>query len=274
MNKTCALVFSYHRPMQCDACLKSLKYHTLDYNYLDTFVLYKSDDEEFDYAYGLSINENPEVKFIKESEFKENIKNIISNYEYVIFLVDDNLFTHNFSVKEIEKLLKEYDKILGFSLRLGLNTHYSYPTAKEQVIPPHKVINKKILLWSWVNEELDFGYPIELSSSVYRIEDIYPILDNCNYHNPNELEYVMDFCKKYFQVTHPYMACYEKSVAFCAPVNRVNPNNGNRSGSKEEYSIENLLTKYENGVRIDVNKLVGFIPNACHQEIDFDFYNT
>jgi len=273
MNKTVVLIFSYKRPLQLDACLKSLRELCSDYKDTDVNVLYRVDDERFDNTYKKVANENKGVIFFRETDFRKNVLEIIGNYKYIMFLTDDNIFVEKFRTIDGTRLLDEHN-VLGFSLRLGLNTHYSYPTAKEQVIPPHKVINKKILLWSWVNEELDFGYPIELSSSVYRIEDIYPILDNCNYHNPNELEYVMDFCKKYFQVTHPYMACYEKSVAFCAPVNRVNPNNGNRSGSKEEYSIENLLTKYENGVRIDVNKLVGFIPNACHQEIDFDFYNT
>jgi hypothetical protein len=270
MNKTIAIIFSKNRPLQLDGCLKSFYNLCSDYKNIDVNVLYKVDDERFHNVYQTCSLENPTVDFVNETDFRNNVQQLAEKYKYVLFLTDDNLFTHQFSIKEIEKLLSENDRILGFSLRLGLNTTYCYPVGKEQKIPAHRVVNTKILLWNWVNAELDFGYPIELSSSAYRVKNIQPILSNCNYHNPNELEYIADFCKKYLQISYPYMACYDQSVAFCNPVNKVNPDNKNRSGLKEQYSIDSLLTIYEMCGRININKFNGFISKGAHQEVEIE----
>ena len=273
MNKTVVLIFSYKRPLQLDACLKSLRELCSDYKDTDVNVLYRVDDERFDNTYKKVANENKGVIFFRETDFRKNVLEIIDNYKYIMFLTDDNIFVEKFRTIDGTRLLDEHN-VLGFSLRLGLNTNYCYSGNDFQTIPEHLIQNKNIMVWNWLNGDLDFGYPIEVSSSIYRTSDILFILNRCNFTNPNKLEYAMHLCRTYFQFSYPRMGSYTQSVAFCNPINKVNRKNGNRSGSKEESSIENLLTKYENGVRIDVNKLVGFIPNACHQEIDFDFYYT
>jgi hypothetical protein len=44
--------------------------------------------------------------------------------------------------------------------------------------------------------------------------------------------------------------------------------NNNRTGNNDKYSVENLLKMYEGGYRIPVNKCYGFVPNACHKEVE------
>jgi hypothetical protein len=274
MNDTLALIFSYKRPMQLDSCLKSLTNLCTDYKDMDITVLYRTDDIRFENAYAQVSKENIDVAFIKETNFRKNVLDLISNYKYIMFLTDDNIFINSFQLIDAKRILLRHEGVLGFSLRLGLNTKYCYPVSKEQLIPPYVIVNGNIIMWNWEFASYDFGYPLELSSSIYRMHDINVILVNCNFNNPNEMEYVMDFCKGFTHTIHPSMGCYKKSVAFCAPVNKVKENNQNKSGLNKENSINSLLTKFENGDRIDVNKLIGFTPNACHQEIDFDFYHT
>jgi hypothetical protein len=45
----------------------------------------------------------------------------------------------------------------------------------------------------------------------------------------------------------------------------------NRAGKLFSYSVRNLAERFENGERIDIDTLDGFVPNGCHQEIGFLF---
>jgi hypothetical protein len=274
MNETLALIFSYKRPLQLYACLESFKKMCCDYEKIDVNVLLRLDKDKFNNAYMEIVSENSEVKFTLETNFQKNILDLLKGYNNVIFLTDDNIFVENFYIQDINKFLSSNSKLLGFSLRLGLNTIYCYPVSKKQEIPTNLIYNKNMILWEWKQAELDFGYPLEVSSSVYKIKDIEYVLNNCQFSNPNEMEFVLDYCKGYFLISHPLLASYKKSVAFCAPVNKVKENNQNKSGLKKENSVDSLLTKFENGDRINIDKLIGFTPNACHQEITFDFYHT
>jgi hypothetical protein len=264
MNKTIAIIFSYKRPLQCDLTLQSLVQNCTDCENLDIKVLYKADDERWNNAYLKLARENPSVEFIKEVSFHTNINVAIINYQYTMFITDDTIFTHKFSIKNIEEALAD-TSVLGFSLRLGFNTTYCYPVDKEQHIPEY-VLDKNVVLWDWQKAELDFAYPLELSSSVYRTWDILKILNWCLTIHPNSLEFAMDSIKGRFTESSK-MACYKQSVGFAAPINKIREENKNRAGINPEYAIDLLLTKFENGDRIDPKKFFDFESNACHQEI-------
>jgi GT2 family glycosyltransferase len=92
MNKTVVLIFSYKRPLQLDACLKSLRELCSDYKDTDVNVLYRVDDERFDNTYKKVANENKGVIFFRETDFRKNVLEIIDNYKYIMFLTDDNIF--------------------------------------------------------------------------------------------------------------------------------------------------------------------------------------
>ena len=80
---------------------------------------------------------------------------------------------------------------------------------------------KDLLLFDWTSGESDFAYPLEVSSSVYRVSDIEPLLKHLDFSNPNILEATLDANKSTYQATKPNLLCYGSSVAFCNPANKV-----------------------------------------------------
>jgi hypothetical protein len=71
-----------------------------------------------------------------------------------------------------------------------------------------------------------------------------------------------------FALRQPDLLCFDRSVAFCAPLNKVQSVLDNRSGQLDSYSSQALHRLFEAGVRVDVAALSGFEPRAAHQEIE------
>ncbi|NLE05489.1 MAG: hypothetical protein GX638_11910, partial [Crenarchaeota archaeon] len=268
------LVFSKDRPLQLELTLNTCNYFSYSWNRDYTVVLYKASNDRFKNAYKGLEKIFPNTKFIEEEVFKIDFSSIISASEYVMFLVDDCVFTKIFYTQPLIDSLNNNTAILGFSLRLGKNTTNCYPLNVPNHIP--KFIYKEAsfsasnreMCFFWNENKLgDFYYPLELSSSIYRAEDILKITEGVNFNNPNDLEYIMD-CSKTIFSDKPFLSCYQTSVAFCNPINKVQNVNNNRAGSNPIYSTESLLEKYEQGYKIDDKKFYGFTSNGCHQEVD------
>jgi len=260
------IIFSKNRSLQLDLCIKTLKRNCKDIQNIN--VLYSCDSARHQLSYNTLEKEHPDIIFHNEQNFKKDVLSLLKDTKNVMFVCDDCIFTNKFSLKEIDELLEKHSKAIGFSLRLGTNTQYCYPLDMHQECPPCIKIKDNILMFGWNTAEGDYGYPLELSSSIYRTLDIEPILQNLSYNNPNQMESALAqnaFC---FFPTRPVILCYETSVAFCDPLNKVQDFNNNRHSSNIEYSADLLLTKFENGGTIIEDKFNGFISNGCHQEVD------
>lgn len=134
INDIVTLIFSKNRPLQLDLLLNSFYLHCMQPNSTDIYVVYTCDDQ-YREAYHQLIKEQEEkernnIKFIDEKDFqsfKSSFVYEIDNYQYIIFLVDDNIFTNKFDLSQIKSLLKCNSEAIGFSLRLGKNTKNCYP---------------------------------------------------------------------------------------------------------------------------------------------------
>lgn len=267
--KLLALIFSKDRAMQLQAAIESFLLHCTDV--AEMCVLYKATNElhqkQYEYLRGNFTN----ISFWEENDFKRQVLSIVSQFEYIVFLVDDNLFVRDFSMNEVITSLQANEDALGFSLRLGRNTNYCYPKNADQNLPEFKSAGEGILKYDWTEAEYDFGYPLEVSSSVYRARDILPLLNGLNYANPNTLEGGLVANAKGFACTKNQLLCYEQSAAFTNPINLVQAVTSNRAGNKEEYSSEELARLYEDDLAIDVKSYSGFVPNSCQQEVELKF---
>jgi hypothetical protein len=255
--------------MQLDCLLRTLLLNCKDIQELsDIDVLYTTDKEDHKKSYEVLKKEYKNISFVQESNFKRDILNLSKGYKYIFFLVDDSVVTHKFSLKEILFGLSSIHSALGFSLRLGKNTVNCYPLNKEQNVPL-SVNNCKSewVQYYWPDAELDFSYPLELSSSCYRVKDLLPLLEGCEYKNPNSLESVMSLNAEYYN-EKPILLCFKQSVCFSNPLNKVQNFNNNRSGN---VSPEGLLLKFEEGYRINVEPFQGFISNGAHQYVPVEF---
>ena len=279
-NNIVTVMFSKNRPLQCDLALSSLNYCCGDIEYSDVFVLYKCDPEYVE-AYEILIQEHPGVIFIRETYFDQNMFDIFypRDYKYVMFVVDDTIFVDHFAINTITDLLDIRPLSLGFSLRLGENCKYCYPLDMVQDIPPMTSILTNIMEYNWTKAEHDFAYPLEISSSIYRTEDIKPILSGSStIYNPNHLESVMDYYSRYYKPVKPMLLCPGVSMAFANPINKVQDVNNNRAGEMQTHSPKSLLHLYNYGLRIHPKKFFRHIPSACHEVVllfkESDYYDS
>ncbi len=196
---------------------------------------------------------------------------VSSSRPLILFLVDDNIFVGDFSMSDVLQALESHPDALGFSLRLGKNTTYCYTRDSNQRLPSFLQLDGKVLSYAWSDADFNFGYPLEISSSVFRTYMIVPLIATLHFQQPNKLESKMAICRNLFRETNPRLLCFETSVTFCNPVNIVQQVFSNRAGESVVFTVADLAERFERGERINVKALDGFVPNGCHQEVEFGF---
>ncbi len=266
------IIFSKDRAMQLDACIRSFEMCCQDRDTVSLRIIYKCSTVEHKQLYQALIAKYTSVQFVEEEDFKKDLLSNLVKFQYVLFVVDDNIFVNQFSISKIIRSLGENPDALGFSLRLGKNITRHYQSNSDQSPPQFISVGSDMLKYDWTTATKYFGYPLEVSSSVYRTGDILNIVEQANYQNPNMLEAELAKIKKTFSFMKRNLLCFHRSVAFCNPANIIqNTFADNRKSSKEDLSIENLAEMFRAGYRIDVEGLLAFVPSSCHQEIKFHF---
>ena len=265
------VVFSKDRPLQLDATLRSLELNCTDLRIAAIRVLYATSGPHFAAQYRVLATEHPGITFVREARFKPDLVELAQGSPHVMFLVDDTLFVGALSLVQAIKVLDQDPACLGFSFRLGRNTTYCYTLDKPQRLPAFEELQPGVLAFDWTKEEFDFGYPIEVASSIYRTADLLPLLRELEYRNPNTLESVLADHAGSFRETRPRLACYAQSVAFSVPANLVQTAWQNRIDSNPALTAEALGNAFAHGQRLDVGRYRGFVANACHQELEFAF---
>ncbi len=260
------VIFSKDRPMQLEATLRSLLATCQDPDRLSLKVVCRATSEAMRRRYGRVAATFPAVEIVEEAGFKETLLAAIDGAELILFVVDDAIFVRRWSAARIEALLAEDGEAIGFSLRLGRNTVRCYPVDRPQRLPAFQPRGDALAL-EWRGAELDFGYPLELSSSVYRHRDLGPLLARLDYRNPNELESALDAAKGEL-ARLPLLLCPPLSAAFCVPLNVVQRAFPNRAGRSATHTPDRLAALFDAGARIDVRALEGYTPTACHEEVD------
>lgn len=258
MTNLHVLIFSKDRALQLDATLRSLLAHTEESKIAYLTVLYKTSSERFLNQYKQLIQEYPQIKFVEENDFREDLINIFSETydstivrrrlifyatlnrfwrlgqrsiaelvlkillklnirlgklplsswcagQYWLFTVDDNLFIRPFNFEEIVHALDKYPSAIGFSLRLGENIKYCYMRDTLQKTPEfmHDDHSPSIVSFEWTNAEHDFGYPLEISGTVYRSSLLVPLVASLYFTSPNVLESKLSSLSEWFARKYP-----------------------------------------------------------------------
>ena len=261
------LIFSKDRPLQLDATLRSFSLHATGTAGFRMAVLYKASSSRMEALYRQVRREHPGTWFVREHDFRQDLLALLQGHAQVLFLVDDCVFVRATPLDEISALLDADPQAIGFSLRLGENTTYCYTMDREQRPPTFSRPRGDVLRFEWPGAELDFGYPLEVSSSLYRTRDILPLLSTLEFRNPNTLESQMAIAASRFRTSRPVLLSPARSLAFCLPVNRVQDIYDNRAGMKNAQPAEELASRYRAGARLDVGALSGHVPRSCHEEL-------
>jgi hypothetical protein len=191
---------------------------------------------------------------------------------HLLFLVDDSIFCRPFSIAAAMRALDARPRAIGFSLRLGRNTTYCYPLDAQQRVPSLESIGDDVFAFDWTTAECDFGYPLEVSSSLYSGPRMARLLAGMSFSNPNTLEgRLARSARRSWARRLPELLCFERSVAFCNAVNKVQTVLNNRAGNEDELSAHELARRFDTGLRIDTSAFAGFMPDACHCTVPFSF---
>lgn len=270
------IIFSKNRPMQLHATLESYAKYARDSGSARINVLY-THDPQYEEGYNIVKKYFSNVNFVKEVKFSDDLKKLVEGRRYTFFIVDDTVFHAPFYVSDACDTLSLDKDVFSFSYRLGANTQYSYINnvcfERQKEYDSCESIIK--LDWTKKLPYIDFGYPFEVSSSVYRSNDLLSILEdhsmNCS--NPNYFELagttIVYTHKKHFG---NLIATYRKSVAVSVPLNRVQHLHLNRCGIEPIYVPESLLRYYESGKILNFDNInEHWISNSVHVELKPEF---
>jgi hypothetical protein len=202
---------------------------------------------------------------VQEDNFKSDLLAMTNSAACILFLVDDTIFVGDWWAVDIAEYITDHPNVLGFSLRLGRNTTYCYSYDKPQRLPQFR--GTKILEFDWTDADCDFNYPFDLSSSLYRHSDLALLLKSMDYTSPNTLETALFRMIPAYQGI-PSLACFDKSVAFAFPANRVQTNWQNRASDNPITAVDNMERLYREGWRMRVEDYSGLVTTACHQEVE------
>jgi hypothetical protein len=292
-------VFSKDRALQLDACLSSFARQVTGADSVKMVIIYAASSPRFLRQYRELANEHEtRSEFLLEQDFREQLLGALQAViprlsgagrtpigrvlrgrpaaeagppDGILFLVDDALFVRPFRLTTALEALRVHPDALGFSLRLGRNTTLSYVLDRAQRLPPFQSAGPNMLKFDWTKADGDYGYPLEVSSSIYRLSTMASLIRTLPFSDPNTLESQLSLRAKGFHRSKPSLLCSETSVAFSVPMNRVQEVFENRTGDDPEWSVGRLADKFDKGYRLDTGALDGFVPAACHQEIEPSF---
>jgi hypothetical protein len=225
-------------------------------------VLYRyTGDFEGDIA--LVKAENPEVEFISQADFRNDVITWIDKAEadVVSFATDDALFTRHVPTDLIRDILVANKNVTTFSLRMGLHLDHCYPTNSPQRIPDGQVQNG-VFVWSTEQADGDWGYPLSVDGHIFRRDFVKSMFEALNFSNPNSLESNWQSLKR---MVSPVACCLPKSCYFNVPLNRVQDDYRNRCGNIDNSEF---LAMYRDGMRHASDRFKNFINASAHQEVD------
>lgn len=245
------IVFSYNRPAQLDLLLRSMKRFT---DFKDIYVTYMH-EPSYKKGYEQVIKDNPDIRFEYR---KKNLKYYVMKEltsEYMMFCPDDDVFIDKVSLedKQFKQFINNPD-ILCFSLRLGRNCNYCFDQDT-----PVKVPKMKHGTWKWREYPLDWGYPMSCSCTVFRTDEIRPVLERIEFTIPSHIEAQM----WQTPIDKPLMMCYPKQKVLECPINTVQWEfTNNRTG---DVGTNYLNEEFMKGKQIDLDLIVKGKYNSPQQ---------
>lgn len=277
MSSIAVLLSSYNRPLQLDGLLRAWEGLCADPDRSHVTVVWRSSIQGGEAAYGNLVGEwsgRPWLSFRRQGDYKADALAVLRSADFIFFLSDDNMATRRFQLSEAEQSLIDDVETLGFSFRLGRGMTYCYPLDKDQRVPQLLDLRTSQISWSWLDQDCDWGYPLEVSSSLYRTSDVLPILEAAAFSNPNQMEVALASRYLDFGYLKSYMRAYEKPVFYSMCVNEVSDGWANRCRRLPNESVGELLARYNEGWRLDYHAYADLPITACHMETDLVLRRT
>lgn len=251
--------FSRNRPLQLYSFLESLEDNTDARFSSNVSVIYRYDDPFLE-GLGEVKNKFGWVNFINQDNMRNDVLVELekSKNEFCVFFVDDIIIKDSVSFSSVCETIKTNPGILTFSLRMGLNLDFCYPTSSPQPIPDG-IIRSGLFAWDWRSGQGDWGYPMSVDGHIFRKSEMISWISSISFQNPNQFEDRLQPFKSMNEKV--FCACYTMSKIVNLPMNRVQDEYKNRS---EEMRAEDLLEWWNEGKKIDVESLMKIKNNSAH----------
>ncbi len=260
------VIFSYDRPMQLYAILESSEAYLAAVN--ETHVVVRATNSAYQEAYKEVQRAFPQVKLHfqgknPQRDFKPHLLQAIysptSPTPYVMFAVDDIIFSEWADLSVCAAALKKHKEALFFSLRLGKNITYCGRQSHEQLVPPGKKVAPNVYLWRFADVAVrgDWDYPHCVDATIYRKGDIKEFFHSAVYSNPNTLE------KRWARMP-PHRKqglCFFHSKAINIPMNVVNQV---IASPHINIGVAELQSRFIDGEKIDIFQFEEVNNNSPH----------
>jgi len=263
-EKTDIVLFSCDRPMQLYACLESIDRYLSGYEQIS--VICRSSDKRYCTGYQKVQEAFPEVRFVfQSSDTKRDFKPLLlktvfdSPSAFVLFGVDDQVVTDFADLKGCMEMM-EKTGAYGFYLRLGQQITHSYQCGREQSVPQSVSLGQGIYAWNIHIGHSDWEFPNTLDMTLYRKRDLKTAFEKMRYKTPNSLEFSWG---RQFHPEREIGLYFAHSKAVNIPLNIVSPT-GNPH--MNYLSIAELLSKFEQGLKIDIDSLYRVDNSSPHIE--------
>lgn len=200
-------------------------------------------------------------------DFKELVMEATFNKsksEYVLFAVDDIIVKDYVDLVCCINLLEKY-QTYNLLLRLGKNINYCYSMNIHTPTPVVKEVEKGVYKYNFSTGRGDWAYPNNVDMSIYRKKDIYSNLASFDWNNPNQMEGVWAGKSNLDQNG----LFFELSKIINIPLNVVGPFKNNRN--MHSYSEIQLLEKFEQGLKIDIQYFDRITNHSAHAEYEVYF---
>lgn len=264
------IVFSKDRAMQLHALLSSYFHYTNNPGNLIILFTCSNKEHEISYIQLEKEFQSFPVTFLKEVNFSRQLKEIVSNLssDRLFFMTDDAVFLDYYDLHDC----LQFNPLRHiFSLRLGSDLDFCYAYNRKQSVPELKkenTANIRLEVWNWSDmpDSPDWSYPLSLDATIFFKKEIELMFEVLSFTSPNSLESQMQLYKELF--LGRYGICFSKVKYVNVPCNIVQKEFNNRSN--DTYSVEELVSFFLKGQRIDWRKLEGLkAPEA--QKTKFTF---
>lgn len=255
------VVFSYNRPMQLYAFLKSVSLFMSNIHH--TSVLYRT-DVEFAEAYEEIKSFFPKIEFVKQGfnprqDFKPLLLQCFmkTDAQYILFAVDDDLVKEPVNLSECMEAM-ERSGAYCFFLRLGENITRHYNADDVRLTPPPSIEEQEGILKYYMNNGCygDWRYCNNVDMTLYKKKDIYSFFVSGVYTSPNTLE--SEWARG--QNLHAHGLFFKRSKIFSLPINRVQTDfNNHYEGT---FSASELLQMWQAGMEMDLAPYM-YLDNSC-----------
>lgn len=259
------LIFSFDRPLQLYACLESIQRYITGFE--KATVLYRASTPQFAVGYEEVKQAFPAIEFVAQSsedpkhDFKPHVQQIVfdSPSPYLLFAVDD-IIVKDFVDLKLCMQQMEKTGAYGFYLRFGRHINHCYQFERGQKLPPSHLLAEGIYAWDFEVGELDWGFPHSLDMTLFRKGELREPLAKMKYKTPNSLEFNWGSGYRPKRAVGLY---FDHSKLVNVPMNLV----GRTGNPHMNYlSTEELLTKFNQGLKIDIEPLYKIENRSPHMD--------